>query len=122
MSSEMQMTWEATEMWFIWRMLRLQWTARRLNSELSDMDGGDLEKPSHDNAKIKTEVHGSCIKGKQLGEGLSTCYHTKNKGAWKTENKVYGRFQDVVEVIRLAQNRGEGRKFVSNINFDTTPR
>ena len=120
----MQKRLEATEMWFLRRMLRIPWTARRTNQAVMEMAGTTRKLIT-----ATSVVSGPCVERKQPREGLPLGW------AWWMERerevdrvifmdgiKPLVGCRNVAEVIRLAENREEWRNIVANVSVDTAPR
>lgn len=127
MSSVMQKRLEATEMWFIRRMLRVPWTARRTNAEVLRMAGTSR--------KLVTTIRqrqlrylGHVLRGDNLEKDclLGTIEGTRARGRQRIKYmdgiKTLVGCNGIGEVIRLAQNREEWRSIVSNVRIDMEPR
>ena len=126
-SSEMQKRLEATEMWFIRRMLRVPWTARRTNVEVMRMAGTSR--------KLVTTIRqrqlrylGHVLRAESLEKDclLGTVEGTRARGRQRLKymdgiKKLVG-CSGIGEVIRLAQNREEWRIIIDNVYIDTSSR
>ena len=126
-SSVMQKRLEATEMWFIRRMLRIPWTARRTNDEVMQM--------ADTSRKLITTIRqrqlrylGHVLRGSNLEKDclMGTIEGTRARGRQRLKFmdgiKTLIGGSDMGEIIRLAEDREEWRSIVANVNIDTALR
>ena len=127
LSKVMQKRLEATEMWFIRRMLRVPWTARVTNTNVMQRAGTSR--------KLVTTIRqrqlrylGHVLRGRTLEKDclLGAIEGTRARGRQRIKFmdgiKTLVGCSGIGEVIRLAQNREEWRNIVANVNIDTAPR
>ena len=126
-STEMQKRLEATEMWFLRRMLRIPWTARRRNQEVMEM-AGTTRKLITTIRQRQLGYLGHVLRGSNLEKDclLGVVDGTRARGRQRVKFmdgvKTLVGCRNVAEVIRLAENREEWRSIVANVNIDTAPR
>ena len=126
-SKEMSRRLEATEMWFLRRMMRVPWTARRTNQAVLEMAGTSrrllskirkrqlryvghvLRGDSMEKVCLMGMIEGNRARGRQrikYLDGIKTLVGVRNVG----------------EVVRLAEDREGWRSIVANVNVDTAHR
>ena len=126
-STEMQKKLEATEMWFLRRMWRVPWTARRSNVEVLRMAGTSRMLLSTIR-KRQLKYLGHVLRGRSLEKDclLGMIEGTRARGRQRRKymdaiNTLVGR-GCIGEVVRLAGDREGWRAIVANVNIDTAHR
>ena len=118
---------EATEMYFIRRMLRVPWTARRTNVEVMEMAGTSRQLISTIRQR-QLRYLGHVLRGSNLEKDclLGTIEGTRARGRQRIKYmdgiKTLVGCNNIGEVIRLAENREEWRNIASYVNSDMEPR
>ena len=123
-SKEMRKSLEATEMWFLRRMLRIPWTARRTNKEVLQMSGTKrelltvimkrqlgllghvLRRDGLRSTRLLGMIEGKSARGRQrltYMDGIKEAAYIRGIG----------------EVTKLARDRKKWKSIVANVNFDT---
>ena len=127
MNKEIRKILEAAEMWFVRRMMRVPWVARRTNEEVLRMAGVDRELLSTVYSR-QLGFLGHILRGDGLERDclLGMIDGTRARGRQRTKfldgiKSVVG-CRKVQDVVRMEENRGEWRSIVANVNIDTAPR
>ena len=126
-SSVMQKRLEATEMWFIRRMMRVPWTSRRTNTEVMRM-AGTSRKLVTTCRQRQLGYLGHVLRGDNLEKDclLGTIEGTRARGRQRMKlmdgvKAVLG-YGSIAEVVRAAEDRTGWRSIVANINIQDSAR
>ena len=115
---------EAMEMWFVRRVLRVPWTARRTKTEVMRMAGTSRKLVTTIRQRQLSHL-GHILRGSSLEKEclLATIEGTRARGRQRRKTmdgvKTLVGCSGIGEVIRLTQNREEWRNIVANVNIDT---
>ena len=126
-STEMQKRLEAAEMWFMRRMWRVAWTARRTNLEVLRMAGTSRMLLSTIR-KRQLKYLGHVLRGRSLEKDclLGMVEGTRARGRQRIKYmdamKTLVGQRCIGAVVRLAENREGWRTIVANVNIDTAHR
>ena len=126
--ADMRRRLEATEMWFLRRMLRVPWTARRTNEEVLQMAGVSRQL-MFTIRKRQLGYLGHVLRGSSLEKDclLGFIEGTRARGRQRIKYldiiKMLVGAQSAGEVVRLAEDRRRWRSIVANANpRGTAPR
>ena len=126
-SKEMRRRLEAAELWFIRRMLRVPWTARRTNEEVLQMAGVKRE--------LMTQIRkrqfgflGHVLRGRGLERDCLLGMVEGRRARGRQRIKYMDGIRELIgcgrteEVLRYAEDRRAWRSIAANINLDTALR
>ena len=126
-SKEMRKRLEAAEMWFLRRMLRIPWTARRTNEEVLRRAGVRRELMTVIRRRQIGFV-GHVVRGDGLEKDCLLGMIEGRRARGRQRLKFMDGIRDVtgcetvVDVLRLAEDRSVWRTVAANVNFDAALR
>ena len=126
-SATMQKRLEAAEMWFLRRMMRVSWTARRTNAQVLEM--------ARSERALMTTIRqrqvgylGHILRSRSLGKDclLGMIEGTRARGRQRMKYmdgvKAVVGCRSIAEVVRMAEDRARWRYIVANINIQDSAR
>jgi hypothetical protein len=118
---------EAAEMWFIRRMMRVPWTARKTNEEVLQMAGVGRELLTVIRRR-QLRYLGHILRGKGLEKEclLGMIEGKRERGrqrkTYMDDIKELLRYKDIGQLLRMTENRELWRSIIANVNIDTALR
>ena len=123
----MQKRLEAAEVWFLRRMIRVPWIARRTNLQVMQM--------ARTERSLMTTIRqrqlgylGHVLRGRSLGKDclLGVIEGTRARGRQRMKfmdgMKAVAGCGSIAEIIRMAEDRTRWRCIVANVNIQDTAR
>ena len=126
-SGVMRRRLEVAEMWFIRRMLRIPWTARRTNEEVLGMAGTERVLMTTIRRR-QLGYFGHAIRADGLEKNVLLGFIEGRKARGRQRLKYMDGIVEVMgcstaaEVVRLTEDRGRWHSIVANVNIDTALR